>query len=75
MANINCGLYYKHMIVNNASRVVSEYNKFGSITLELSIMILEATFSLICVHSSVIYDVHSTVITYDNHQLMITICL
>jgi hypothetical protein len=39
-----------------------------SITLELSIMILEA--SLI-----VISDVYSTGVTYDDHQLTITICL
>jgi len=39
-----------------------------SITLELTITILEALFTLI-------YYVYSTDITNDNHQLMIVICL
>jgi hypothetical protein len=38
-----------------------------SITLELSIMILEALFILI-------YDIYNTGITYDDCQLMIVIC-
>ncbi len=38
-----------------------------SITLELSIMILHVSFTLI-------YDVYSTGITYDDCQLMIIIC-
>jgi hypothetical protein len=41
--------------------------KIWSITQELSIMILEAPFTLIYVFS--------TDITYNNHQLMIIICL
>jgi hypothetical protein len=39
-----------------------------SATLESSIMILEVSFTLI-------YDVCRTFFTYDNHQLMIVICL
>ncbi len=39
-----------------------------SVTLESSIAILEASFTLIC-------DVYSTGVTYDYHQLMIVICL
>jgi hypothetical protein len=40
----------------------------SSITYELPIAILEASFTLIC-------DVYSTGITYDNYQLKIVICL
>jgi hypothetical protein len=39
-----------------------------NITLELSIMILEASFTLI-------YYAYSTGVTYDDYQLMIVICL
>ncbi len=58
-------LYYKHItIVSDASRVTSECYH---ITLELSITILVASFTLI-------YDVYSTGITYDNCRLTIVIC-
>jgi hypothetical protein len=39
-----------------------------SVTLESSIMILKEIFSLI-------YDVYSTGITYENHRLTIIMCL
>ncbi len=39
-----------------------------SITLELSFTVIEASFTLT-------YDVKSTGITYDDHQLMIIVCL
>jgi hypothetical protein len=39
-----------------------------SATQDSSIMILEASFTLI-------YDVHSTGITYDDRQFMVVICL
>jgi hypothetical protein len=52
------GLYYKHVttLVSLMSNVT-----IWNITLESSIMILEASFTLI-------YDVYSAGITYDNRQ-------
>jgi hypothetical protein len=39
-----------------------------SVTIKLSITILEASFTIV-------YDVYSISVTYDNRQLMIVICL
>jgi len=63
------GQYYKHIkIVNDALESSVSDATIWNVTLESLITILEASFSLID-------DVNSTGVNYDNRQLTIIICL
>ncbi len=59
-------MYFKHIMVP-LEQSVSDAT-IWSITLELSIMMLQLSFTLI-------YDIYSTSITYDDRQMTIVICL
>ena len=80
--NLSCVLYYKNiMMINDASRVISEWRnnlehhlQSPIMPLELSIMLLELSIMLLELSIMLLQDINSTGITDDDHHIMI-ICV